>query len=172
VVTADREGGAADEVARLLIESVRYAGQVDRTRLLPAPLAGLAILTCMDTRIVVEDIFGLRAGDAHVIRNAGAIASPDAIRSIVLSQQVLGTTELIVMGHSGCGLQELRSIELAEHLAQATGSPADIDFGSFADVDEHVLAQVATLQGHPWIRRAQVLGLVYEVETGRVRRVV
>ena len=169
---SDAGEGAPDEVARLLAEAERYAEQVDRTRLKPTPLAGLVVLTCMDTRIVVEDIFGLRPGDANILRNAGAVASDDAIRSIVLSQQVLGTTELVVLGHTGCGMQDLGAEELRVRLAQATGLQSDLQFGSFRDIDQHVIAQVARLKSHPWIRRAPVHGLVFEVETGRVRRVV
>jgi carbonic anhydrase len=160
------------ELARLLAESERYAEQADRTRLRPAPLAGLAILTCMDTRMVIEDIFGLRAGDANIIRNAGAVASDDAIRSILLSQHVLGTTELVVLAHTGCGMHGLAADELRARLASTTATAANVDFGSFTDLDQHVIAQVARLKSHPWIRRAPVHGLVYEVETGRVRRVV
>jgi carbonic anhydrase len=160
-----------DEIARLLAENERYAEQVDRTRLRPTPLAGLAILTCMDTRMVIEDIFGLRAGDANIIRNAGAVASDDAIRSIVLSQQVLGSTELVVLGHTGCGLQNLADQQLRARLTTTTAHPSDIEFGSFGDPDQHVIAQVARLEGHPWIRSGRIHGLVFEVETGRVRRV-
>ncbi|HWH36752.1 MAG TPA: carbonic anhydrase [Candidatus Limnocylindrales bacterium] len=168
----ESQGQLPEEIARLLAESERHAEQVDRTRLQPAPLAGLAILTCMDTRMVIEDIFGLRAGDANIIRNAGAVASDDAIRSILLSQQVLGTTELVVLAHTGCGLKDLAEQELRARLTTATAQDAGVEFGSFSDLDQHVIAQVGRLRSHPWIRRAPGLDLVDEAVDGRVRRVV
>ena len=126
----------------------------------------------MDARIVVEDIFGLRAGDANVIRNAGAVASDDALRSLLLSRHVLGTSEVVVVGHTGCGLQHLDENRMRERLLAATGEPSSTRFGSFSDLEAHVRRQVERIAGHPWMGRVPVHGLVYEVETGRVREVV
>lgn len=131
----------------------------------------MVILTCMDARIVVEDIFGLRAGDANVMRNAGAVASDDFIRSLVLSQRVLGSSEVIVMGHTGCGLHGLAEAELAEELARESGTSAELRFGAFGDLDEHVRRQVQRIREHPWVRRVPVHGLIYDVESGRLRDV-
>lgn len=159
------------EYARLLAENERYAEQFDRGRLTAAPLSGLAILTCMDARMVIHDIFGLRAGDANVIRNAGAVASEDALRSLLLSRHVLGTTEIVVLGHTGCGMHELDDRGLRAQLAAESGQPAETHFGSFTDLDAHVARQVERIAAHPWIGPVPVRGLVYEVETGRVREV-
>ena len=101
-----------DEYSRLLAENERYAEQFELGRLGPAPLAGLAILTCMDARMVLANIFGLRPGDANVLRNAGGVATDDVIRSLVLSQRVLGTREIVVLGHTGCGLRGLAEEQL------------------------------------------------------------
>lgn len=163
--------GYESEYERLLAENERYADQLDRSELKPTPLAGLAILTCMDARIVVEDVFGLRPGDANIIRNAGAVASTDAIRSLVLSQRLLGTREVVVLGHSGCGLHQLAEDALRAELVRATGQTDDVGFGSFGDLDEHVRTQVQRIREHPWILPVPVHGLVYEVATGRVREV-
>ena len=161
----------SDEFRRLIAEADRYADQVDRTPLSATPLTGLAILTCMDARIVIEDIFGLRAGDANVIRNAGAVASDDAIRSLLLSRHMLGATEVVVMGHTGCGLRELDDEALRTRLLGESGAASDTHFGSFRDVDAHVKDQAERIRAHPWMRNAPVHTLVFEVETGRVREV-
>ena len=166
------QGSLSDEYRRLLAESERYAEQADRTRLSAAPLAGLAILTCMDARIALEDIFGLRAGDANVVRNAGAVASDDAIRSLILSRRLLGSGEIVVLGHSGCGLHNLNDEELRSRLETETGEPSSTKFGSFSDLQEHVKRQVERIHAHPWIDNTPVHGLIYEVETARVLEVV
>jgi carbonic anhydrase len=162
----------SDEYRRLLAESERYADQHDRSQLAAPPLAGLAVLTCMDTRIVVEDIFGLRAGDVNVVRNAGAVASDDAVRSLILSHHVLGTREVVVLAHTGCGLRELDDENLRSRLEAETGQTSGTHFGSFTDLDAHVRRQVERITTHPWIGAVPVHGLVYEVETGRVREIV
>jgi carbonic anhydrase len=160
------------EYRRLRAEAERFAEQFDRSILGPAPLSGLVLLTCMDARIVVEDIFGLRAGEANIMRNAGALASDDFIRSLILSQRVLGSSEVVVMGHTGCGLHGLAEADLAHQLAAESGVQAGPRFASFTDLDEHVRRQVEIIRRHPWVRRVPVHGLVYEVETGRLREVV
>jgi carbonic anhydrase len=165
------ESSRGPEFERLLRENDRFVDQFDRSRLGPAPLTGLAILTCMDARISVEDIFGLRPGDANVIRNAGAVAGDDALRSLILSQWVLGSRAVVVLAHTGCGLDGLREEELRVHLAQQTGQRTALRFGTFHDLEEHVREQVARVRSHPWVRDVPVHGLIYEVETGRVREV-
>jgi carbonic anhydrase len=160
-----------DEYSRLLAENERYAESFDLGRLGPTPLAGLLILTCMDARMVLADIFGLRPGDANVLRNAGAVATDDVIRSIVLSQRVLGTREVIVLGHTGCGLHRLREDKLRAEVALQAGVPAQLSFGAFEDLDDHVRRQVARLRADPLVLDVPIHGLVYEVETGRVRPV-
>ena len=125
----------------------------------------------MDSRIIPEDIFGLRPGDANVIRNAGAVVTADVLRSLVLSHTVLGTTEIVVLGHTGCGLHDLDEDALRTRLASQTGRASEMTFGSFADLEDHVRQQVATIQAHPWISPIEIHGMIYEVETGRVRDV-
>lgn len=156
----------------MLTENERYAEQFDRSRLTAMPLAGVAILTCMDTRLIVEDIFGLRPGDVNIVRNAGAVASQDAIRSLLLSRHVLGTSEIVVLGHTGCGMIGLDDDELRTRLERQTGQPSDTKFGTFSDLDAHVRRQVDRIHAHPWIGQVPVHGLVYDVETGLVREVV
>ena len=92
------------EFARILAENERYTESFDRSALTAAPLAGLAIVACMDARLDVGEALGLRIGDAHVIRNAGGIATDDVIRSLIVSEHLLGTDEIVLIGHTGCGL--------------------------------------------------------------------
>jgi carbonic anhydrase len=164
----------AGHLARLLAANQRHAESFSAADIPAAPRARLAILTCMDARMILADIFGLKVGEANVIRNAGAVATPDAVRSLVLSQQALGTREIVVLGHTGCGLRGLDEQRLRAQLTTATSDAAasgatTIDFGSFEDVDDHVREQVAALAAHPLVMDVPIHGLVYEVETGRVR---
>lgn len=125
----------------------------------------------MDTRIVLEDIFGLRAGDVNILRNAGAVATDDVIRSLLLSRHILGTREVVVLGHTGCGMYNLAEEDLRARLESETGAASETRFGSFADLDSHVARQVERIRAHPWIGAVPVHGLVYEVETGRILEV-
>ncbi len=159
------------EFERILEQNERFAEAFDRSALTAAPLTGLAILTCMDARIDVEDALGLRVGDAHIIRNAAGLASQDAIRSLVVSQQLLGTREIIVIGHTGCGLHGTSESDLRERVELTTGERTDMGFGSFADLEAMVREQVEVLLDEPALLQGPVRGLVYEVETGRLRQV-
>ncbi len=160
-----------DEYARLLAENERYAEAFDRSSLTAAPLTGLAIVACMDARLDVEEALGLRTGDAHIIRNAGAVATDDVIRSLIVSQQLLGTDEIVLIAHTRCGLLGADEGELRRRLAGTTGRNLDVEFGAFDDLEQHVRRQVAVLAGHPWLRAVDVHGLVFDVATGRLRAV-
>jgi carbonic anhydrase len=165
-VTEDEEGSA--EYERILAENLRYVEAFDRSALTAAPLSGLAVLACMDARLDVEEALGLRTGDAHVIRNAGGLASEDAIRSLIISQHILGTNEVLVIGHTGCGLLDADEGALRDRLTAESGQRLFVEFGSFHDIDESVRTQVERLRTHPWVRRVPIHGLVFEVETGRL----
>ena len=136
-----------------------------------APLKRLAILTCMDARIDVEDGLGLRVGDAHILRNAGGLATPDAIRSLVVSQQLLGTREIVVIAHTKCGLHGADEAAIRQRVEDSTGTVTDMDFGAFDDLDATVRVQVGVLAAEPALLDVPIHGFVYEVETGRLREV-
>lgn len=157
------------EFERILEQNERFTEAFDRSALTAAPLTGLAILTCMDARIDVEDALGLRVGDAHIIRNAGALASRDAIRSLVVSQQILGTREIVVIAHTQCGLHGADEAAIRARIEDTTGSGTDMKLGSFTNLDAMVREQVEILRDAPTLLDAPVHGLVYEVETGRLR---
>src|SRR5258708_39715654 len=108
---------SSGEFARLMAENQRYQDAFDRSALTAAPLTGLAILACMDARLDVEEALGLRTGDAHIIRNAGGLSTDDAIRSLIVSHERLGTDEVIAIGHTGTGLKEGDEAEMRDQLA-------------------------------------------------------
>lgn len=138
------------------------------------PSRKLAVLACMDARLMVDQALGLKAGEAHVIRNAGGIASEDAVRSLIISHHLLGTQEFIVINHTDCGMLTFKDQELGEKLRRETGSAAvaPARFFAFSDVDANVLEQVHKIKSHPWIpRQIPVRGFVYDVKTGKLREV-
>jgi carbonic anhydrase len=159
------------QLARVLAENDRYAAQFDRSALPVPPGRRLAIVACMDARLTIEDALGLRTGDAHVIRNAGGLATDDAIRSLVISQHLLGTEEVIVVEHTGCGMLTFDDGDVRDRIAAETGETVDLPLLPFSDLETNLKAQVDRIRAHPWVKDVPVSGLVYEVETGRLRHV-
>ena len=170
-MSSDR-GDASDEYARILSENERYTEVFNRAALGAAPMTGIAIVACMDARLDIEEALGLRTGDAHVIRNAGGLATGDAIRSLIISQRLLGTDEILVIQHTGCGLLTADPAALQQRLALESGVTADLEFGAFSDLEANIRAQVDRLRDHPWLRDVPIHGLLFEVETGRLHEVV
>ena len=161
----------APETERALAENERYAATFDRPNLELPPSRKLAVLACMDARLTVEQVLGLRTGEAHIIRNAGGLATDDAIRSLVISQHLLGTEEVLVIEHTGCGMLTFDDDHVREHIAETTGEDVDLPLHAFPDLETNLRAQVDRIRAHPWIKDVPVHGLVYEVETGRLREV-
>lgn len=159
----------ASEFERVLIENARYAAQFDRSSLPPLPARRIAVLTCMDARLSVEDALGLRTGDAHIIRNAGGLATDDAIRSLVISQHLLGTEEIIVIAHTGCGMLTFQDEPVRDRIARDQGVSVDMPLRSFPELESNLLEQVRTLRAHPWVKNVPIHAAIYEVETGRLR---
>ena len=160
------------EYARALAENERYAAQIDRSVLPLPPGRKLAVLACMDARLTVEDVLGLRTGDAHIIRNAGGLATDDAIRSLVISQQLLGTEEIIVIEHTGCGMLTFHDDAVHSDLVERTGQDVDLAFHAFPDLEENLRLQLDRIRSHPWIKDVPTHGLMFEVESGRLREVL
>jgi carbonic anhydrase len=136
------------------------------------PTKHVAIVTCMDSRIDTFRIFGLESGEAHILRNAGGLASDDMLRSLVLSQRLLQTREVILMHHTNCGLHGADEAALREAIAAETGQKPPYAFGAFGDLDEAVRKAIGRVRNHPFLpHRDHVRGFVYEVETGHLREV-
>jgi carbonic anhydrase len=168
--TAHAQNGST-EFERALAENERYVSQFDRSALPLPPGRKLAVLACMDARLTVEDVLGLRTGDAHIIRNAGGLATDDAIRSLVISQQLLGTEEVIVIEHTGCGMLTFEDDAVRRDIAERTGQDVELPLHAFGDLDANLRTQVDRIRAHPWIKDVPVHGVIYEVESGRLRKV-
>ncbi len=128
----------------------------------------VAVLVCMDARIDPAKVLGLEEGDAHVIRNAGGRASDDAIRSLAISQQLLGTREIIVIHHTDCGMLTFTNEQLRDQLRRDLGADASgIDFLPFSDLPRSVREDVAALRASPLLLPdIPIAGLIYDVHTG------
>ncbi len=159
------------ELERALAANQRYASQFDRSTLPLSPGRKLAVLACMDARLTVEEVLGLRTGDAHIIRNAGGLATDDAIRSLIISQHLQGTEEVIVVEHTGCGMLTFEDEPVRQKIAAETGTELDLPLHSFPDLESNLRAQVERIRSHPWVKDIPVSGVVYEVESGRLRHV-
>jgi carbonic anhydrase len=149
----------------------KYASAFDRADLAVAPAKKLAVLACMDARLTVADVLGLNDGDAHVIRNAGGIATEDALRSLIVSHHLLGTREVIVINHTECGMLNLNDQDLLSHLEEKTGAVASVDFHTFQNLEDNVRLQVARINGHPYLQDLPVRGFIYDVKTGKLHEV-
>ena len=137
------------------------------------PAKHVAIVTCMDSRIDNFRIFGLDSGEAHILRNAGGLVTDDVLRSLVLSQRLLQTREVILMHHTNCGLHGTDEAALRAQIAAETGAEPPYAFGAFADIDAAVRAAIGRVREHPFLpHRDRVRGFVYDVETGHLREVI
>jgi len=151
-----------------LQNNVEPAEAVDQGGEPMPPARRVAILTCMDARLHPERFFGSEIGDAHVIRNAGGRASDDAIRSLIVSSQLIGTDEYLVIHHSDCGMLTFSNEDLRSKLATETGGDAShIDFLPFTDLEDSVRVDVRRIRESPFISADIVVaGYVYDVDTG------
>jgi carbonic anhydrase len=167
--------GAIDELlARHRAGRATFAVGADDDQLTARPKLRITVLTCMDARINLFEALGLRRGDAHILRNAGGLATDDALRSLVLSQQMLGTQEIMVIQHTGCGLEGVRDADVAGRLAAyANGEVPPFTFGGFSDIDESVRTSMKLIRDCPWlVRRDAVRGFVYDVSDQSLREVL
>jgi carbonic anhydrase len=161
----------ADE---LLAANEIFARSFNLGDLAVRPRRHTAVLACMDSRILFEHCLGLRPGDAHMIRNAGGIATNDAIRSLIVSHHLLDTQEFIIINHPDCGLLNIQESELRQRLTHNMGTAASepAHFYGFDNLEENVRKQVQRIKSHPWIpKNIPVRGFVYDVKTGRLKEV-
>jgi len=156
----------------LLSENERFVASFDLGGLRRPPAKRLAIITCMDARIHPIAALGLQLGDANVLRNAGAIVTQDVIRSLVVSNLLLGTRNAVVIGHSDCGMVDFTNETIRGRLASERGVDADaLDFYPFADVARTVADGVRKLRESPLLDFDEVRGLLYDVDTGKLEPV-
>jgi carbonic anhydrase len=158
-----------DELVR---NNERYAEQFDKSDLPMPPAKKVAVVACMDARVNPYGILGLSEGDAHVIRNAGGVVTDDEIRSLAISQRLLGTEEIILIHHTDCGMLTFNDDEFRRQIQDDTGIKPGWAPEAFGDLDEDVRQSIARINASPFIpRKDSVRGFVYEVETGRLREV-
>ena len=149
----------------------RYAKSFDKGYLAMPPARRVAVVACMDARLDPARALGLEEGDAHVIRNAGGRAA-DAIRSLVISQQLLGTREVVVVHHTDCGMLTFTDDELRQRLRRELGADTEQPFLSFRDLEASVREDVAAIRSSPLLLKdVPVRGFIYDVKTGRLREV-
>jgi len=157
-------------VDELLENNRRFAASRGRAELDARPSRALAVLACMDARIDVLALLGLETGEAHVLRNAGAVVTDDVIRSLAISQRRLGTTEVIVIAHTRCGMLSLTDEGFRAELERTTGAAPEFPIESFDDLDASLRESMRRVRSSPFVLDA-VRGFVYDVETHRLREV-
>jgi carbonic anhydrase len=156
----------------LLENAERYAASFDHGDLPLPPAKHVAVLACMDARLNPYGLLGLAEGDAHVIRNAGGVVTADALRSLAISQRLLGTTEIILIHHTGCGMLTFTDDQFKASIQAEVGIKPAWAAEAFTDLDEDVRQSVRRILDDPFVPvKASVRGFVYEVETGHLREV-
>jgi carbonic anhydrase len=159
-------------IDELLQNATSYAETFDKADLALPPARRVAIVACMDARLNPHALLGLEEGDAHVIRNAGGVITDDEIRSLAISQRLLGTEEIMLIHHTDCGMLTFSDDELRRQIQDETGVKPGWAAEAFDDLEEDVRQSIARIESSPFIpRKDKIRGFVYEVETGRVREV-
>ena len=156
----------------LLDNNRRWAASFDKRGLSNRPAKKIAIVSCMDARFLPSRVLGVEEGDAHIIRNAGGVVTDDEIRSLAISQHLLGTEEIVLIHHTNCGLEGIGEEEIRAQLREAAGGidpPWRVE--AFSDVDESVRESLRRITDSPFIPHKNVRGFVYDVEDGSLREV-
>ena len=156
----------------LLRNAERYARGFASTDRPAAPAKGVAVLACMDARLDPTALLGLSEGDAHVIRNAGGVVTDDAIRSLAISQHLLGTTEVVLIHHPACVMVAVTDDDVKQQIQDDAAIKPEFALEAFSGLEGDVRQSMARIQASPFVpHNDAVRGFVYEVETGRLREV-
>ena len=155
-----------------LANNARYAENFDKGDVPLAPAGKAAVVACMDARIDTGRLLGIEEGDAHVIRNAGGVVTDDVIRSLVISQRLLGTEEIILVHHTDCGMLTFRDDDVKASIEADTGLRPPFALEAFPDLEEDVRQSIRRIEACPYLPvRDKVRGFVYDVKTGRLNEV-
>jgi carbonic anhydrase len=157
--------------SELLANNAGYVAGFTKGDLPLPPAKKVAVLACMDARLDPARALGLQEGDAHVIRNAGGVASEDALRSLVISQRLLGTEEIILVHHTDCGMETFSDDEVKDQILGDTGVRPSFALEAFPKAEDDVKQTAARIKASPFVPHQAIRGFVYEVETGRLRGV-
>jgi carbonic anhydrase len=156
----------------LLANNAKYAESFSGPLPLP-PAKHLAVVACMDARLNVHAILGLQEGDAHVIRNAGGVVTEDGIRSLAISQRLLGTEEIVLIHHTDCGMVTFTDDGFKQSILDDTGIRPDWAAEAFPDAEDDVRQSIARIRANPFIpKKDSVRGFVFDVATGKLNEVV
>jgi carbonic anhydrase len=156
---------------QLVENSKRYARDFAKGDLPSPPAKKVAVVACMDARLIPTRVLGLEEGDAHVIRNAGGVVTDDVIRSLAISQYLLGTQEIVLLYHTECGLMTFTDDEFASRLERETGTRPEWTAETFSDLDASVRESIRRIEASPFIPHKNVRGFVFDVNTGKLRNV-
>ena len=158
-------------IDELLENNARYAESFQGPLPLP-PARKLAVVACMDARLDVYSVLGLEPGESHVIRNAGGVITADEIRSLAISQRLLGTEEIILIHHTDCGMLTFTDDDFKRSIHHETGIKPEWAVESFGDLDDDVRQSIARIKASPFIPKTdRVRGFVFDVATGKLNEV-
>jgi carbonic anhydrase len=156
----------------LVANAERYAEEFDRGELALPPAKRVAVLACMDARLNPYGLLGLSEGDAHVIRNAGGVVTDDEIRSLSISQRLLGTEEIVLIHHTDCGMLTFSDDDFRRQIQDETGVKPEWAAEAFDDLEQDVRQSIARIKNSPFIpKKDQIRGFIYDVKTGRLSEV-
>jgi carbonic anhydrase len=156
----------------LIHNNESYAKSFGKGDLAMPPAKRVAVLACMDARLDVHKILGLHEGEAHVIRNAGGVATDDAIRSLTISQRLLGTNEIILIHHTDCGMLTFKDDDVKKKIESEVGIKPAFALEAFDNLEDDVKQSIARIQASPFIpNKSSVRGFVYDVKRGRLNEV-
>ena len=159
-------------IDQLLDNNARYSDTFSKGDAPLPPGRNLAIVACMDARLDPHRMLGLEEGDAHVIRNAGGVVSDDAIRSIVISQRLLGTREIMLIHHTDCGMLTFRDDDVKDSIEADTGLRPSFALEAFGDLDRDIRQSIARIKASPFVpNKEHIRGFVYDCATGRLKEV-
>ena len=152
--------------------NAKYAAGFSKGSLPMPPAKEIAIVTCMDARLETGALLALEEGDAHVIRNAGGVVTDDVIRSLTISQRLLGTREIMLIHHTDCGMLTFTDAELKESIQTETGIRPAFAMEAFSNLEDDVRQSIARIEASPFVpEKGAIRGFVYQVESGRLREV-
>jgi carbonic anhydrase len=159
-------------IDELVKNSEAYAATFDKRRLAVQPGKRIAVVACMDARLNPYGLLGLQEGDAHVIRNAGGVITADGIRSLAISQRLLGTQEIMLIHHTDCGMLTFSDDQFRKSIEDDVGIKPEWAAETFTDLDADVRQSIARIKASPFIPyKDRVRGFVYDVASGRLREV-
>ena len=162
------------KIDETLAANQAYASSFGLAGLPIPPGRNLAVVACMDARVTVEELLGLKTGDAHIIRNAGGIVTDDALRSLVISSKLLGTNEFMIINHTDCGMLTFKDEDLVNRLVDESGTAvvSPSAFHAFGNLEENVRRQMSKVKHHPWIDDSiLVRGFVFDIKSGALTEI-